>query len=143
MLRSKEHVERVAALLEDFAEVLRERAESHDKSLGESPERELFERGYEVLENAEEGTGLYFDATQLISAGMEHHFLRNSHHPEHYPNGIYGMDLVDVVEMFCVWLAADEVEDQSISYDLGLELALVLSNTRASFRNNGRFSNRP
>jgi hypothetical protein len=31
----------------------------------------------------------------------------NSHHPEHYGNrGISGMDLFDVVEMMCDWMAA-------------------------------------
>ena len=33
-------------------------------------------------------------------------FRSNSHHPEHYENGIYGMDLIDLVEMICDWKAA-------------------------------------
>jgi hypothetical protein len=32
--------------------------------------------------------------------------LLNPHHPEHYSDGIDGMNLLDLVEMVCDWKAA-------------------------------------
>ena len=37
---------------------------------------------------------------------LKHHYEVNSHHPEHYDNGVAGMSLLDVMEMFCDWRAA-------------------------------------
>ena len=37
---------------------------------------------------------------------LEHHYKNNRHHPEHFATGIYGMNIIDVVEMFCDWKAA-------------------------------------
>jgi hypothetical protein len=37
---------------------------------------------------------------------IEHHYLKNSHHPEYYPNGYKDMTLVDLLEMLCDWKAA-------------------------------------
>jgi hypothetical protein len=39
---------------------------------------------------------------------LEHHYEHNSHHPEHYPSGITGMSLLDVMEMLIDWKAASE-----------------------------------
>jgi hypothetical protein len=32
----------------------------------------------------------------------------NRHHPEHFENGIRGMNLIDLIEMFCDWYAATQ-----------------------------------
>ena len=37
---------------------------------------------------------------------MDHHHALNSHHPEHYDSGVYGMDLLDLIETYCDWAAA-------------------------------------
>jgi len=37
---------------------------------------------------------------------LKHHYENNSHHPEHYPNGINGMSLLDLIEMLADWKAA-------------------------------------
>lgn len=36
------------------------------------------------------------------------YYANNSHHPEHYQQGINGMDLFDLIEMFFDWKAATE-----------------------------------
>lgn len=41
-----------------------------------------------------------------LKDALKHHYAVNSHHPEYYENGIDGMDLLDLVEMFCDWRAA-------------------------------------
>ncbi|WP_260858005.1 DUF5662 family protein [Bacillus sp. FJAT-22090] len=41
-----------------------------------------------------------------MQVALKHHYENNSHHPEYHQDGIRGMDLLDVVEMFCDWKAA-------------------------------------
>jgi hypothetical protein len=36
-----------------------------------------------------------------FDVALVHHHTHNSHHPEHYPNGIYGMSDADLCEMVC------------------------------------------
>lgn len=44
-----------------------------------------------------------------MKEAIEHHYAMNSHHPEHYINGIDGMTLIDLIEMFCDWIAATKL----------------------------------
>ncbi|HEY7119686.1 MAG TPA: DUF5662 family protein, partial [Tepidisphaeraceae bacterium] len=70
------------------------------------------------------------------------HYERNSHHPEHYPDGIVGMTLWDVVEMLCDWAAASQRKPGgSVNLDwainrFGIEpqLASILGNTIREMR---------
>ena len=39
---------------------------------------------------------------------MDLHYQNNSHHPEHFIDGINGMNLIDLTEMFLVCAAATE-----------------------------------
>ena len=41
-----------------------------------------------------------------MKPALDHHYRFNKHHPEYYADGIKGMNLIDLVEMFCDWLAA-------------------------------------
>jgi hypothetical protein len=43
-----------------------------------------------------------------MGEALKHHYAANSHHPEHYENGIAGMSLLDLIEMVCDWKAATE-----------------------------------
>jgi hypothetical protein len=38
-----------------------------------------------------------------MDKALKHHYENNRHHPEHFPNGIQGMNLIDVIEMLCDW----------------------------------------
>ena len=59
--------------------------------------------------------------------------------PEHHDNGIRGMNLIDITEMLCDWLAASQrhedgdifrsVEIRQKKYGFGDELKQVLLNT--------------
>ena len=37
---------------------------------------------------------------------IDHHYANNRHHPEHWPNGINDMTLMDLIEMLADWKAA-------------------------------------
>jgi len=71
--------------------------------------------------------------------GLAHHYAHNRHHPEHFPDGINGMTLMDLVEMLADWKAATERHDDgSLARSLGIQqdrfgithqLAQILTNT--------------
>jgi len=70
---------------------------------------------------------------------VEHHYAKNRHHLEHFEDGVVGMTLVDLVEMFCDWCAATErhedgdicesIEENTDRFDLSPQLAQILRNT--------------
>ena len=42
-----------------------------------------------------------WEGTKCFDVALLHHRCHNSHHPEFYPNGIYGMTELDICEMVC------------------------------------------
>jgi hypothetical protein len=62
--------------------------------------RRLFETPYY--------SSLYKRQLSEIGLGLLRHYERSRHHPEHHPNGIQGMSLLDFVEMYLDWLAATQ-----------------------------------
>lgn len=87
----------------------------HDLSKLELPEVELFAEWTPKLKASTYGSPEYNAMLKELAPALDHHYSHNSHHPEHYPDGIDGMSLVDVIEMYCDWKAASERhEDGSI-----------------------------
>lgn len=102
------HIKRVSVLLNEAAARLMHRANVHDNSKLYDPEKELFDEYTPKLANCEYGSEEYQQFLIGLKPALDHHYAKNSHHPEHYPNGIDGMDLFDVIEMFFDWKAASE-----------------------------------
>lgn len=134
------HIHLVAGFLHAVVSQLLIRADEHDKSKLESPEVEAFGRVTHLLAETEYGSDEYRAALRSIKPEIKHHNEVNSHHPEHFPNGVAGMTLIDLVEMMCDWKAATyrmkEVKPVSGSLDKNAErfgidgdLFLVLMNT--------------
>lgn len=103
-----DHIARVRELLNDFADALIERGRVHDKSKLEEPEKSAFERMTPILKNLVFGTPEYMDSLMELKPALEHHYSKNSHHPQSHVRGINGMNLLDVVEMYVDWMAASE-----------------------------------
>lgn len=72
----------------------------------ESPEKDIFRKYTPELEKTTFGSKEYKEHLKKVEVALKHHYANNSHHPEHYPNGIRGMDLLDIVEMICDWKAS-------------------------------------
>ena len=102
------HIKRVAQFLTEAASELIKRANCHDDSKLESPEKEEFDRLTPELKGVTYGSDKYKGLLKELGVALEHHYANNSHHPEHYENGIDGMDLFDLIEMFFDWKAATE-----------------------------------
>lgn len=102
------HIKRVAQLLTEASAELIRRANVHDNSKLNSPEKEFFDEYTPKLAVSTYGSDEYKVFLKELKVGLDHHYANNSHHPEHYPNGINGFDLFDLIEMFFDWKAATE-----------------------------------
>ena len=102
------HIKRVAQLLTEASMELLRRANVHDNSKLESPEKELFDEYTPKLKDSTYGSDEYKKFLSELKPALDHHYAKNSHHPEHYENGINGFDLFDLIEMFFDWKSATE-----------------------------------
>jgi hypothetical protein len=131
----KNHQKIVKKLMADVCTELLHRAKIHDDSKLENPEKQEFDKSLEIS-SCSYGSKEYLDKLKLIKIGLQHHYLKNSHHPEYYgyseclccgrrypinhPDrcgacsygtveiipNISGMNLFDIFEMFIDWVAA-------------------------------------
>lgn len=103
-----EHIKQVNKYLLDFAKNILTRAQVHDTTKIQEPEKAGFDKYTPLLKTLTYGTPEYDESLANLKVTLKHHYENNSHHPEHYPNGVNGMDLGDLVEMFFDWKAATE-----------------------------------
>jgi len=103
-----EHKKRVAQLIVEFAKTIMLRAIDHDNSKLEEPEKEYFDIQTPKLKKLTYGTDEYRESLKELQIALDHHYSNNPHHPEFYKDGIDGMNLFDIVEMFFDWKAATE-----------------------------------
>lgn len=101
-----DHIVKVRWKLMQVVDRLHDRAIRHDNSKLLSPEKEIFDEYTPKLRATTYGSDEYKQHLAAMGRGLAHHYQVNSHHPEHYENGIRGMDLMDVIEMVCDWMAA-------------------------------------
>jgi len=118
VITTREHQSRVSELISAAASELLRRGRSHDASKLVNPEREAFENGADLTKLVY-GTDEYWKARSSLGEALERHYSANDHHPEHHKNGINDMDLVQLLEMICDWVAAVErMKDGDISRSL-------------------------
>jgi hypothetical protein len=101
-----EHIGHVRHFLYAFMRQLGNRAADHDESKFGSEEKPFFDKITPLLKTLTYGSDEYKASLKELGTALQHHYQVNSHHPEHYPNGVAGMNLLDLVEMFCDWRAA-------------------------------------
>lgn len=134
------HIARVCELLNEFATEINRRGEVHDASKFDPVEKGPLDEMQRLIDAegpAPFGTDEYRRRTALLGPMLAHHYANNSHHPEHYENGIAGMDLFDLVEMFFDWKAASERgQESALNLSYSIEkwkidpmLASILRNT--------------
>lgn len=87
---------------------LSQRAINHDMSKFSNEEVNLFIEMTPKLKSSTYGSDEYKKFLNDLKPALEHHYANNSHHPEHFAEGIKEMSLIDLVEMLCDWLAATE-----------------------------------
>lgn len=134
-----EHIKKVGVNLSLMIAGLAMRASRHDHSKLQAEEKPVYDRVRPLLDAAEYGSEDYHAATDQLGPAFEHHTKVNPHHPEHYDNGVDGMNLLDVVEMLCDWHGAAQrrpgghvregLEYNIQKYGIDPQLAQILRNT--------------
>jgi hypothetical protein len=94
--------------MQQVIENLKNRGVIHDASKLQNPEKEIFEKYTKCLKETTYGSPKYDSYLKEMHVALEHHYACNSHHPQFFKNGIDGMSLLDIMEMFCDWKAATE-----------------------------------
>ncbi len=138
-LSTIEHIEEVRKNLRWFSDRLTSRGVKHDKSKLESPEVELFAKVNNRLKTLEYGTPEYDASLAELKPALDNHYAKNRHHPEHFAEGITGMTLPDIVEMFCDWRASTSrnkngnlltsIEINAKRFQIDAQLKQILINT--------------
>jgi hypothetical protein len=91
------------------------------------------------------GTEGYKKAKESLGPSVQHHYKHNRHHPEHFPDGVDGMNLIDLLEMVCDWKAATQNHPENVGdmqksiqwaeekYKISPQLANILYNTARDY----------
>ena len=134
------HVHKVRDIIDTFVAGMLARGRLHDASKLNEPEKTAFDQVIPRLAGLAYGSPEYEAIVESMRPALAHHYRHNSHHPEHYgPAGVAGMDLFDLVEMVCDWIAAAERKPNDgvkLAYNVRLfgiepQLASILANTLA------------
>ena len=135
------HIAQVRKLMISFAVDLIERSAIHDASKFDPVEQGPLDELERIKAEQGEvtyGTPEYKERTKLLGPMIEHHYANNSHHPEFHREGIYGIDLLDLVEMVLDWVAAGKARNPDgvvrmqyalTNYDVSPMLTAVIQNT--------------
>jgi hypothetical protein len=138
-VETRKHIDIVRRLLQRVAYEIIQRGETHDESKLSSAEMEAFAKTIPRLKGTVYDSDEYKEALKGLGPALDHHYANNRHHPEHFGNGISGMTLVDIIEMFFDWEAAckkhknsdlmSSVEINVKRFGIEPQLAQVLRNT--------------
>lgn len=143
------HIYNVRKLLNKFADVLKQKGETHDQSKLEEPEV----YGWAAMDlepRYEYGSYEYYDKLRRFSEVFNHHYKVNSHHPEHFVNPEHEMTLIDMVEMLCDWFAYKQdipiregvelIREQCNRFGFSDTIMSLLTNTYREYINSDLFN---
>jgi hypothetical protein len=133
------HIQEVQKNITLFIKRLLERSNKHDQSKLEEPECSIFGEFNDRLAEVEYGSEEYKQLLEQVRPAIDHHYSKNSHHPEFHKNGIEDMNLLDIAEMFCDWQAATKrnkngnirksIEINAQRFNMSPQLIKILENT--------------
>jgi len=105
---TKEHIQAVDSLVQVLCSELLERGKNHDATKLLEPEKSVFDEFTPKLKDSTYGSDEYKGYLAEMQVALEHHYGNNRHHPEHFANGIQGMNLIDLCEMIADWKVATQ-----------------------------------
>ena len=106
------HKQRISEYLNFALLELNKRNAEHDLSKLTEIEMNGFKTIFPKKKHTSYYSNEYKEALQSLQPSIEHHYKNNSHHPEHFSNGINGMNLLDLIEMICDWVSAMETDNE-------------------------------
>ena len=131
------HNNNVQNNIADVLANLARRMAEHDQSKYYDEEYDLVV-GKPYLETLEYNTPEYKAGLERVQDAVDHHYMLNTHHPEHFPDGVKGMTLLDLIEMACDWQAAsiehnstflESIKRNVERFGLSIEMQEILMNT--------------
>ena len=138
-VETNKHIKSVQQNISLFIKDLVDRSINHDASKLETPELEIFGEYTPELSKTEYGSPEYTELLNKVKPAIEHHYANNRHHPEHWPDGVNDMTLLDLVEMLADWKSATErnkngnirksIEINAKRYKISPQLQQIFENT--------------
>ena len=117
---TKKHIKRVSFFITKCIYELSARACNHDRDKIENPtEKKLFDEYTPKLKDCTYGSDEYKTFLEGLKEGLKIHYENNRHHPEHFENGIKGMNLIDLQERFGYSDDLKVVLENTVSFLLG------------------------
>ena len=137
---TRKHIMNVGTYIGVVINLLFKRALNHDSTKLETPEVEGCTAHTDALSKSTYGSPEYHERCgDGLKPALDHHYAKNRHHPEHYPNGIEDMNLIDMLEMVCDWKAAtlrhndgnilQSIEHNKDRFKMDPQLAKIIQNT--------------
>lgn len=133
------HISEVQKIMHLFTTELTARAIDHDCSKLVHPEVVGFTDHVKGLDEIVYGSLEYFAQKEQLKEVLAHHYANNRHHPEHFKEGIAGMNLVDLLEMLSDWCASTKrsrdgnvnvsLKVQQKRFNISPQLMQILENT--------------
>jgi len=146
---TRKHILNVAKYINIVIYHLLDRAQKHDETKFSEPELPLFVKLTDKLSQSTYGSAEHTAMLKKLKPALDHHYATNRHHPEHYPNGIEDMTLIDLVEMLCDWKASTlrhedgnilkSIEINTDRFKINPQLAKILQNTVELFDHTDTF----
>ncbi len=142
-VETQKHIEKVRKYIRLITDKLTTRGVNHDAAKLQSPEVELFAEYTPKLATLEYGSDEYQQCLNELKPALEHHYATYRHHPEHFPNGVNDMNLIDLCEVIADWKAASErhndgnliksIEINAKRFHIDDQLKQILLNTAKLF----------
>jgi len=136
------HIHQVQELLRTCTIELNRRAIDHDNSKFCDDEWPYFLTHTKTLAGLTYGSPEYKATLVEMRPAIENHYKRNRHHPEHHLGWVRDMNLLDLLEMICDWIAATQrhadgdifksIELNQKRFNYSDELKDILRNTAIS-----------
>ena len=102
------HCDRIKLNITKCLKELTDRMNTHDDSKYSAEEFKLYDTYGKLLHDCEYGSDEYNEYKKKLGPALDHHFSVNRHHPEHFEGGIKDMNLIDLLEMVCDWISAQD-----------------------------------
>jgi len=131
------HINSVQQHMVNVITQLLTRMANHDQTKYLPDELDLV-LGKPYLDTLEYNSDEYRDGLARVQHAIDVHYSSNSHHPEHFAEGIQDMSLLSLLEMACDWKAAADAHNstylESINRNVGrfglsIEMQYILQNT--------------
>lgn len=107
----KDNIQYVWSIIKKYMQY---KIDHHDDSKYMDPEKPVYDKYIPLLRKYKYGTPEYKKVREEMERdGLTHHYAANRHHPEHFEDGIAGMDLFDFLEHVVDCYASSLVSDTS------------------------------